>query len=257
MWRWTLCWSSCRCSCLCLWCLRSSSVASMSKLLHCFSSASHATWFISYSNVTWCPVLHCLIFESLHSCLHFRCRHFGGLCKFSMNFITGCMLGFLSCSFEACLLEVQSVSAVLLPVTCWFANLSSICELLFPLWSYRAARNQFERFRGVFEFLADSNSIFVAAGFFFWTIRIFGVFKVQSHTTWPYMCMCRGLFVPTHFHFECCGVRDDIYLYIYANIYRWRDMWTYTNMYLNMKKHKYFLCVQVYVKIPWSGKCFE
>ena len=35
--------------------------------------------------------------------------------------------------------------------------------------------------------------------YFFWTIRIFGAF----------MWMCRGLFVPTQFHFECCGVLDD------------------------------------------------
>ena len=28
---------------------------------------------------------------------------------------------------------------------------------------------------------------------------------------WPYMCLCCGLFVPTQFHFECCGVRDDMY----------------------------------------------
>ena len=41
------------------------------------------------------------------------------------------------------------------------------------------------------------------------TIRIFGVFRVQSHTMWPYMCMCFGLFAPTHFHFEFCGVHDS------------------------------------------------
>ena len=45
--------------------------------------------------------------------------------------------------------------------------------------------------------------------FFFGTVRIFGVFKVQSHTLWPYMCLCCGLFVPTQFQFECCGVCDD------------------------------------------------
>ena len=57
--------------------------------------------------------------------------------------------------------------------------------------------------------LADSNSNFVVAEVIFWTIRIFGVFKVQSHTMWPYMCMRCGLFVPTQFHFECCGVFDE------------------------------------------------
>ena len=35
------------------------------------------------------------------------------------------------------------------------------------------------------------------------------VFKVQSHTMWVYMCLCCGLFAPTQFHFECCGVLDD------------------------------------------------
>ena len=29
---------------------------------------------------------------------------------------------------------------------------------------------------------------------FFWTIRIFGVFKFQSYTMWPYMCLYCGLF---------------------------------------------------------------
>ena len=28
---------------------------------------------------------------------------------------------------------------------------------------------------------------------------------------WPYMFLCCGLFVPTQFHFECCGVFDDMY----------------------------------------------
>ena len=76
--------------------------------------------------------------------------------------------------------------------------------------SYYAARNQFKRFWGGFFLneLADSNSIFVVAEIFL-TIRIFAVFKVQSHTMWPYMCMCCSLFVPTQFHFECCGVLDD------------------------------------------------
>ena len=64
-------------------------------------------------------------------------------------------------------------------------------------------------FGGFWNLLADSNSIFVAAENFFERFRNFGVFKVQSDTMWPYMyCMCCGLFVPTQFHFECCGVRD-------------------------------------------------
>ena len=47
------------------------------------------------------------------------------------------------------------------------------------------------------------------------------MFEVQSHTMWPYMCMCCGLFVPTQFHFECCGVRDGhvkIYIQIFTDI---------------------------------------
>ena len=42
-------------------------------------------------------------------------------------------------------------------------------------------------------FLNDSN---------FWCSKF-------NHTQWPYMCMCCGLFAPTQFHSECCGVRDD------------------------------------------------
>ena len=64
-------------------------------------------------------------------------------------------------------------------------------------------------FGGFVNKVADSNSIFVAAEMFFERFRIFGVFKVQSHTMWPYMCLCCGLFVPTQFHFECCGVFDE------------------------------------------------
>ena len=33
--------------------------------------------------------------------------------------------------------------------------------------------------------------------YFFERFEFFGVFKVQSHTMWPYMCLCCGLFVPT------------------------------------------------------------
>ena len=49
---------------------------------------------------------------------------------------------------------------------------------------------------------------FRRCGFFF-TIRYFGVFKVQSHTMRSYMCLCCGLFVLTEFQFECCCARDD------------------------------------------------
>ena len=37
----------------------------------------------------------------------------------------------------------------------------------------------------------------------------FGVFKVQPHATRLYMCLCCGLFAPTQFRLECCGVLDD------------------------------------------------
>ena len=50
-------------------------------------------------------------------------------------------------------------------------------------------------------YLVGSNSIFVAAEIFFERFE-FLVSKVQSHTMWPYMCLCCGLFVPTQFHFE-------------------------------------------------------
>ena len=28
---------------------------------------------------------------------------------------------------------------------------------------------------------------------------------------WPSMCTCCGLFAPTQFQFECCGVRDELF----------------------------------------------
>ena len=57
--------------------------------------------------------------------------------------------------------------------------------------------------------LADSNSIFVVAEIlFFERFEFFGVFRVPPHATRLYICMCCGLFVPTQFHFECCGVLD-------------------------------------------------
>ena len=89
---------------------------------------------------------------------------------------------------------------------------------------YHSRRNQFERFRGFFlelisrfefEFCRRENCIF-------WTIRIFGVFKVHTHTMWPYMCLCCGLFVSTQFQFECCCVFDGSW-YIYIFIFR-RDV---------------------------------
>ena len=64
---------------------------------------------------------------------------------------------------------------------------------------YYSARNQFERFRGFLELIRRFEfELRRRENYFFWRIRFFGVF----------MWMCRGLFVPTQFHFECCGVLD-------------------------------------------------
>ena len=35
--------------------------------------------------------------------------------------------------------------------------------------------------------------------------------------------MCRGLFVPTQFHFECCGFRDDSWWHVSLHLKKWRD----------------------------------
>ena len=83
---------------------------------------------------------------------------------------------------------------------------------------YRSVESKFERFRIFWNLLADSNSNLFSRIFFFERFDFFGVFKVQSHTMWPYMCLCCGLFVPTQFHFECCGVRDDMWMYMYMSM---------------------------------------
>ena len=70
---------------------------------------------IQQCNLMRRPGLLCLIFERTHSFPLLQSRNFGSLCKCNMNYITSCSLKFLSCSFEACLLEVQSVSVLLLP----------------------------------------------------------------------------------------------------------------------------------------------
>ena len=61
------------------------------------------------------PGLLCLIFGSTRSLPHFGLRHVAGLCNCNMHFVTSFLLIFLSCSFEARLLEVQILSALLLP----------------------------------------------------------------------------------------------------------------------------------------------
>ena len=62
---------------------------------------------------------------------------FGSLCNCNMNFITSCLLLFLGCSFEACFLGVQSVSALLLPVNVWpVQKKEDNCDRWLPLWSH-------------------------------------------------------------------------------------------------------------------------
>ena len=74
-----------------------------------------------------------LIFGNTHSLPHFRRRTYGCLCNCNMNFTTRCWFIFLSCYFEACLMEVQSVSALLLPgnmLLCEYRMLiGSVCFL--------------------------------------------------------------------------------------------------------------------------------
>ena len=65
---------------------------------------------------------------------------------------------------------------------------------------YYSVQNQFERFRGFLELIRRFEfELRRRENYIFWRIRIFGAF----------MWMCRGLFVPTQFHFECCGFRDS------------------------------------------------
>ena len=66
-------------------------------------------------------------------------------------------------------------------------------------------------FVGFWNELGDSNSNFVVAKIIFFERFDFLVCSKfnHSHTMWPYMCLCCGLFVTTQFQFECCGVRDD------------------------------------------------
>ena len=56
-----------------------------------------------------------------------------------------------------------------------------------------------------------------------WPVRHLVAFKVQSHATRLYMCMCCGLFASTQFHFECCCVRDE-YIYIHIHIINLLEM---------------------------------
>ena len=65
---------------------------------------------------------------------------------------------------------------------------------------------------------------------------------------WPYMCLCCGLFVPTQFHFECCGVRDDMYISIYTYFWIYRYVNVYEYVFVNVYAY-IFLNVQENVKI--------
>ena len=64
---------------------------------------------------------------------------------------------------------------------------------------YYAARNKFERFRGFLELISRFEFEFCrCVNYFFEGFDFFGVFKVQSHTMWPYMCLCCGCLVHPH-----------------------------------------------------------
>ena len=58
---------------------------------------------------------------------------------------------------------------------------------------------------------------------------------------WPYMCMCCGLFVPTQFHFECCGVLDD----------SWWDICLQILSIDTFERLSWCLCLCL-----WTWKCF-
>ena len=74
----------------------------------------------------------------------------------------------------------------------------------FLIWYY-SARNQFERFRGFSELISRFEFGFRRRG-----KKLFERFEFLCvHATTLSMCLCCGLFAPTQFHFECCGVRDD------------------------------------------------
>ena len=106
---------------------------------------------------------------------------------------------------------------------------------------YHARRNQFERFRGVLELTSRFEFVFRRReNYIFWTIRIFGVFKGQSHTMWPSMCLFCGLFAHTiPFRMLWC---------------LWRFMMTYIYVHFFEKYGNVYVYVHVYVHVPWSWK---
>ena len=65
------------------------------------------------------------------------------------------------------------------------------------LQQYHSRRNQCERYREFLELISRFEFEFCRRGNYE-RFEFFGAF----------MWMCRGLFVPTQFHFECCGFFD-------------------------------------------------
>ena len=84
---------------------------------------------------------------------------------------------------------------------------------------YHSPGNKFERFRVFLELISRFEFDFRRCEIFFGTIRIFGVFKVQSHT--PCGCICACAVACLHPHNSNSNVvvsvtiHDDIYIYIY------------------------------------------
>ena len=64
----------------------------------------------------------------------------------------------------------------------------------------------------VFELISRFEFDFRRCGNYFFERSEILVFKVQSHTMWLYMCMCRGMFVPTQLLFMMTCTKICIYL---------------------------------------------
>ena len=99
---------------------------------------------------------------------HSRFKHFGSLCNCNVNFITSCLLILLSCSFEACLLEVQSLFALLVPVDIMLCQYSPVIECVCFLFnvavmSYSSSQGQ-DDLRPIQGFWVDSEVHFLGPG---------------------------------------------------------------------------------------------
>ena len=140
--------------------------------------------------------------------------------------------GKLSIHFAADLETIESISRIIVSANhlSFYGAVAEMCE------EYYSPGNRFERFRGLLELLSRFEFDFRRCGFSFWAIRIFWFVQssithnvaVHVHVLWP--------FAPTQFHFECCGVFDDMYVYTYI----------YGNVYVCM----YCLC-SVILKVVW------